>query len=285
VENEEDKDSDSGRRRKVSGTKKNGKVYEPESMSDSSGARYDTTVDSTSEDYFQKIPPVHPELQRLRSESSTRVSRSSSAPQQDRPKVESVSLSRSCSEPKEPKKFLRKTSKGEIITEGLPLANDCRTSMASSSFSTDDPKSESEMSSNPSLQNSLELSTSLTTEDNAFDSTTSPKLTESYACAVSDNNEPCSPVSDVSSSFESRPDDDDYETVQSGRPVTRSVSAPAPLKETRPHSVSCSADAVEGTGVVDDRAATFPRRGNRNRTSPGLKALQSLSESLEISLK
>lgn len=255
-----------------------------ECLSDSSSVLGETPTESSLDDSFQKSAPIHPELQRLRSEGSTKVSRSSSAPSQDRPKVESVSLSRSSSEPKEPKRLLRKTSKGEIITEGLPLAKDqrprdsgsidYRASLASSSFS------ESEISSTPSLHNSLELSgTSSTLDDNTFDAVGSPTLL-SDSCASGASYNINSPISDVSSSFDARPDDVDE---LSGRPVTRSASAPAPLKEIRPHSVSECQDADQGSGTEDEKSATFPRR--RAKASPGLKALQSLSETLEISLK
>jgi hypothetical protein len=302
TENADEEQESTGTRRKTSLKKRKESVEkkvgmpseEASSLTDLSNSNPEIVVHEGADELMHKIPPVNPDVSRLRSESVTKVSRSSSAPQKERRKGDgSISLSRSCSEPKESKKFLRKTSKGEIITEGLPL-DVSQTSISSSSLSADEVKSESDTS---SLQTSLELSSSFTAEametpqeesnSTVFETLESFRQCESSsACAVSDQSEPYSPVSDVSSSFEAKSTDDD--TCQSGRPVTRSVSAPIPLcpRETRPHSESGDQGATGETCDEDAKSATFPRRsGNRKKTSPGLKALQSLSESLEYSLK
>lgn len=287
-EDEEKKDQDVSKRKESVGRKTKVISEKTSSLTDLSNVNPDIVVHSGADELMQKIPPVNPDVDRLRSEGVTKVSRSSSAPQKERRKVDSsVSLSRSCSEPKEPKKFLRKTSKGEIITEGLPL-DTSRTSISSSSLSADELKSESESS---SLQTSLDLTSSFTLDNPQEDSNShvfeSPAQNESAsACSMSDDNEPCSPTSDFSPTFDAKPSEDN--SGHSGRPVVRSASAPVPLgpRETRPHSESGDLGATGETGDEEEKSATFPRRsGNRKKTSPGLKALQSLSESLEFSFK
>ncbi|XP_032236406.2 pleckstrin homology domain-containing family G member 5 isoform X3 [Nematostella vectensis] len=229
------------------------------SLTDLHGLGPEIVVD-TGTDEIRKIPPVNPDVGRLRADSAPKVARSSSDPPKERPKVDpAAALSRSCSEPRSPPK--RRTSSEAFYTEGLPLAPS--TSLTSSSaYSTEGLASGSESGSCPSVKASAEAKDC---DNNLYSESDSPR--REYSDPMRGY-----PNSSIDNSSEA-----DSSLGSPSRPVGRSVSAPE--KRFR-------VEGEDEVGVDESKSATFPRRSTARVTgSPGLRALQSLSESLEYSLK
>ena len=230
---------------------------------------------SDSEDKNTTETEIEEEKSRTR-EDTLKISRSSSAPLKPRPRPE-VAVTRSSSEPQGPKPIVKR------IPRELPVINKRHSSdgsVTSSSLSLDDSAVESATESMSSLQTSTEFSCSpirerLCSEAQGEEETlagSEPCVLTMHSDSHNTETEEPSETSDVS------------ETVVA---VPQSPVVQPDSEELTPLPVA--SDETDGPEVfpppLQKDYQVLSKRTSRLADSPGILALQSLSESLESSLK